>query len=279
MRPIENIPTQKDIEESHELIQSMIHRTPVLTSSSINQLKECEIFFKCENFQKIGAFKMRGAINAAKRLPKSSLNKGLATHSSGNHAQAVAKSAQTLGVPAHIVMPENAPKIKVAATRGYGAQITYSEATIESREETLKGVIEKTGATFIHPFNNYDVIAGQATTAKELIEDYSDLDILIAPVGGGGLISGTALAAKYWCPGAKVFAAEPKAVDDAFRSIQSGTIQKNESIRTVADGLRTNLGPKTFEIIQKYVDQIITVEEDTIILSHAINLGKDENYY
>ena len=265
MQSIQNVPTKQDIIESHDLIRSMIHRTPILTCKSIDQMAGCEIYFKCENFQKIGAFKMRGASNAAKRLSPQDLQKGLATHSSGNHAQAVSKSAQTLGVPAHIVMPNNAPEIKVKATKGYGAMITYSEATITSREATLEKVVEQTGATFIHPFNNYDVIAGQATAAKELIEDGPVLDILMAPVGGGGLISGTALTAKYWSPNSKVIGAEPKAVDDAYRSFKSGSIAVNDTINTVADGLRTNLGPKTFEIIHKYLDEIITVSEEGII--------------
>ena len=265
MKPIQQIPTQKDIEESHELIKSMIHRTPILTSSSINQLKGCKIFFKCENFQKIGAFKMRGASNAARRLNPHELKKGLATHSSGNHAQAVAKSAQFLGIPSFIVMPDIAPKVKVEATKGYGAIITRSGATIESREAALQKVLEKTEATFIHPYDHYDVIAGQATVAKELMEDQTDLDIILAPVGGGGLLSGTALSAHYWNPEIKVIGAEPKAVDDAYQSLQAGKILKNTTIDTVADGLRTNLGPKTFEIIQKHIDEIITVSEASIV--------------
>ena len=210
---------------------------------------------------------MRGASNAAVRLSKVDQQKGLATHSSGNHAQAVARSAKVLGVPAYIVMPEDAPKAKIAATRGYGATVTFCAPTIEARTATLNEVVTQTGATFIHPFNHYDVVAGQATAAKEVIEDLGcvDLDIMMAPVGGGGLLAGTALTTRYLSPRTKVVGAEPKAVDDAYRSIQAGHIQKNETINTIADGLRTNLGPITFNIIQDNVDAILTVSEERIV--------------
>lgn len=225
------------------------------------------MYFKCENFQKVGAFKMRGAASAALRLSTEQASRGLATHSSGNHAQAVARAAQQLGVPAYIVMPSNAPAIKQAATRGYGAEITFCAPTVESRETALQDVVARTGATFIHPYNDYNVIAGQATAALELLEDTAakPLHIVMAPVGGGGLMSGTALAVRYTSPGVQVFGAEPKAVDDAWRSLHSGHIASNATTQTIADGLRTNLGEKTFDIIRHNVDEIYTVSEEAII--------------
>ncbi|MEN0002903.1 MAG: pyridoxal-phosphate dependent enzyme [Bacteroidota bacterium] len=258
-------PTWSDIVATHEAIAPMIHCTPVLQSTSINAIAGAQLFFKCENFQKIGAFKMRGASSAALRLSKVELDRGLATHSSGNHAQAVARSAQYLGVPAYIVMPSNAPKIKEKATRGYGAEVIHCAPTLAARETTLQAVVAEKGATFIHPYDNYDVIAGQATAAKELIEEVGELDIVMAPIGGGGLMSGTALATRALLPHAKVYGAEPKEVDDAYQSFKAGKIINNTTINTIADGLRTNLGPKTFEVISKQVDDIFTVEESTII--------------
>lgn len=265
MQTLTSIPTQADIEAAHEAIRPMIHRTPVLTCTAINERAGAELFFKCENFQKVGAFKMRGASSAALRLSKADRQKGLATHSSGNHAQAVALSAKLLGVPAYIVMPENAPSIKRAATEGYGARLYPCENTLAARESTLQQVVAETGATFIHPYNDYNVIAGQATCAKELLEDTEGLDILIAPVGGGGLMSGTALSARYFAPGVKALGAEPRAVDDAFRSLKSGQLQSNNTIDTIADGLRTNLGEKTFDILQRELDDIFLVSETEIL--------------
>lgn len=265
MRPLTAIPTRADIEATHEAIEPLIHRTPVLTCSAIDERAGASLFFKCENFQKVGAFKMRGASNAAVRLSEAERRKGLATHSSGNHAQAAALSAKMLGVPAYIVMPENAPAAKRAATEGYGAQITSCENTLAARESTLQKVVDRTGATFIHPYNDYNVIAGQATCAKELLEDVEGLDILTAPVGGGGLMSGTALSARYFAPGVKVYGAEPEAVDDAYRSLQSGQLQSNTTIDTIADGLRTNLGEKTFDILQRELDGIFLVSEAEIL--------------
>jgi threonine dehydratase len=265
MRPLTAIPARADIEATHKAIQPLIHRTPVLTCSAIDEKAGASLFFKCENFQKVGAFKMRGASNAAVRLSEAERQKGLATHSSGNHAQAVALSAKMLGVPAYIVMPENAPAAKRAATEGYGAQITSCENTLAARESTLQKVVDETGATFIHPYNDYNVIAGQATCAKELLEDVEGLDILTAPVGGGGLMSGTALSARYFAPGVKVYGAEPEAVDDAYRSLQSGQLQSNTTIDTIADGLRTNLGEKTFDILQRELDGIFLVSEAEIL--------------
>lgn len=270
MHKLHGIPTKQDIEIAHKAILPYIHRTPVLTSKSINQLTGADIYFKCENFQKIGAFKMRGAICTALSLTVEELNKGLTTHSSGNHAQAVALSAKTLGVPAHIIMPENSPKIKLQATKGYGATIYLSGNTIEDRTTKCNEVRESTGATFIHPFDNYNVIAGQATASKELLEEESDLDIIISPIGGGGLMSGTAIYTKSTNENISVYGVEPKIVDDAYRSIKEGSIQKNATINTIADGLRTNLSEKTFEIIRTHVDQIFTVSEDEII--HAMRV-------
>jgi len=258
-------PSFADIEAAHDRIAPYIHRTPVLTSQSINAIAGAELYFKCENFQKIGAFKMRGAANVGLSLTEAERRKGLATHSSGNHAQAVALTAKSLNTKAYIVMPNNAPAIKKAATKGYGAEIFECEPTLQAREDGLAKVIEKYGATFIHPYNNFDVIAGQATAAKELIEDSPQLDVVMAPVGGGGLMSGTALITSFLLPKAEIIGAEPEAVDDAYRSFRSGTFQENTTTDTMADGLKTNLGDKTFAIIQKYVDDILTVSEDEIV--------------
>lgn len=264
MEKLERIPTKQDIIETYEAIAEMIHYTPMMMSESLNQISGAELFFKCENFQKIGAFKMRGAASAAIRLTDKELENGLVTHSSGNHAQAVARAAQLLGVPAYIVMPENAPSIKVEATQGYGAEIIFCK-NVEDREPTVQAVVERTGATFIHPYNDYNVIAGQATCAMELLQDVEELDVIMAPVGGGGLLSGTALSTRYWSPSTKVIGAEPEMVNDAWRAMQSGQIESNASTDTIADGLRTNLGEKTFDIIRQHVDDIITVSEEAII--------------
>ena len=265
LQPLDHIPTLEEIRQTHEAIQPLIHRTPVMTSSSIDGICGAQLFFKCENFQKVGAFKMRGGASAALRLTDAEKARGLATHSSGNHAQAVARSAQVLGIPAYIVMPSNAPKIKEAATRGYGAQITFCEPTQQARESTLEEVVARTGATFIHPYNDYNIIAGQATASVELIEEVKHLDTILAPVGGGGLISGTALATHYLLPSAEVIGGEPKEVDDAYRSLQSGTLQVNTTTNTIADGLRTNIGKKNFGIIQEYLKEVITVSETQIV--------------
>jgi threonine dehydratase len=256
--------TRQTIEDAHERIKPYVHRTPIMTSEAIDEIAGCSIFFKCENFQKIGAFKARGAMNAALQLTPEQRAKGIATHSSGNHAQAIARAAKILGIPSYIVMPNTAPEIKKKGVRGYGGQIFECENNLNSREATLADVIAKTGASEIHPFNNYQVIAGQATAAKELIEDTPQLDFLLAPVGGGGLLSGTLLSAKYFSPSTKVIAGEPAGADDAFRSLQSGKIEPSQS-NTIADGLLTTLGDKTFPIIRDNVEKIITVTEDEII--------------
>jgi threonine dehydratase len=256
--------TKETIQQAHERIKSYIHHTPVLTSESLDDIAGCRLFFKCENFQKVGAFKARGAMNAALSLTEEERKKGLATHSSGNHAQALARAAKILGVKSYIVMPRTAPEIKKRGVRGYGGEIFECEPTLAARESTLAEVIKKTGATEIHPFNNYEVMAGQATAAKELIEASSPLDFILAPVGGGGLLSGTALAAKYFSPKTIVIAGEPAGSDDAYRSLQSGKIEQAQS-NTIADGLLTSLGDKTFPIILENVKEVITVTDEEIV--------------
>lgn len=259
------VPTREDITATHTAIADLIHRTPVMTCDSLNRISGASLFFKCENFQKVGAFKMRGAASAALRLKPEQLEKGIATHSSGNHAQAVARAAQYLGVPSYIVMPENAPASKRSATEGYGAEVITCGPTITARQETLDQVVARTGAAFIHPFDDYHVIAGQATAAKELIEDAPTLDIIMAPVGGGGLMSGTALSGSYFSPHSRILGAEPQEVDDAARAFRSGQVETNATINTIADGLRTNLSEKTLHIIRENVEAILTVEEEMII--------------
>lgn len=258
------IPDKQSIISAHERIKPFIHKTPVLTSASLNEMAGCNLFFKCENFQKVGAFKARGAMNAALKLPPDLLKKGVATHSSGNHAQALARAANILGVKAYIVMPRTAPEIKKRGVRGYGGEIFECEPTLQARESMLAEVIGKTGATEIHPFNNEDVMEGQATCAKEFFEEIPALDVLLAPVGGGGLLSGTALAAHYFSPSTTVIAGEPAGSDDAFRSMQTGKIEPAQS-NTIADGLLTTLGDKTFPIIRQYVKEIITVSDEEIV--------------
>jgi len=256
--------TRETIEEAHRRIKPFIHRTPVMTSASLDDIAGCHLYFKCENFQKVGAFKARGAMNAALSLDPLVLRKGLATHSSGNHAQAIARAGKIMGVKSYIVMPRTAPQIKKNGVKGYGGEIFECEPTLAARETTLAEVIKKTGATEIHPFNNYDVIAGQATAAKELFEEVRALDFIIAPVGGGGLLSGTALATKYFSPATKVIAGEPAGSDDTFRSMKSGKIEQAQS-QTIADGLLTTLGDKTFPIIRALVSEVITVTDEEII--------------
>ena len=259
------IPSLQDIIAAHERIAPYIHRTPILTSRCINDLAGCSIYFKCENLQKIGAFKIRGATNAVLSLSPEDTSNGVATHSSGNHAQAVALAARNKGLSSFVVMPENSAKVKVEAVKGYGAEITFCKNDIDSRQETLDKVISRTGAKFIHPYNDVEVIAGQATAAMELLEDVAELDIILAPIGGGGLLSGTSLSTHYISPSTTIIGSEPKEVDDAFRSLAAGSIQNNETTDTIADGLKTNLGDITFGIIRNHVGQIITVSEDEIV--------------
>lgn len=259
-----SIPIKSDIEKAHERIKPYIHHTPVLTSGSINEMACCSIYFKCENFQKIGAFKARGAMNAILSLSEEDRAKGVATHSSGNHAQALARAAKLMGVKSYIVMPRTAPEIKKRGVRAFGGEIFECEPTLAARESTLADVVKKTGATEVHPFNNYDVIAGQATAAKEFFEEVHVLDFILVPVGGGGLLSGTALAAKYFSPATIVIAGEPAGSDDAYRSMKSGKIEQAQS-DSVADGLLTTLGDKTLPIILENVKEIITVTDPELI--------------
>lgn len=259
------IPSLSDVQQAHQKIKSYIHRTPVLTNRQVDDRAGASVFFKCENFQKVGAFKFRGACNAVFSMPDKQAKKGVATHSSGNHAQAIALAAKMKGIPAHIVMPENAPEVKKKAVKGYGANITFSESTLEGRESTLAKVVDETGATFIHPYNDSRIIAGQGTAAIELLKDQPDLDIILTPVGGGGLLSGTAIAANGIKPSVKVIGCEPEIADDAQRSFQSGELQPVLRTDTVADGLRTALGELSFACIQEHVDDIVTVSEEQII--------------
>lgn len=261
------LPDLNDIYAASELINPFINRTPVMASATFNKMLGCELFFKCENFQKVGAFKFRGACNSVFSLSAEDALRGVATHSSGNHAQALALAASMRGIPAYIVMPSNSPIVKKSAVEGYGATITYCEPTLQAREETLNSVVNQTGAKFIHPYNNFKVISGQGTATLELVETIKDLDFIIAPVGGGGLLSGTLTTASSLSPNTKVIAAEPQCADDAFRSIQSGVIQPSINPKTICDGLLTSLGDLTFEIIRKHIYKIITVADDAIIFA------------
>jgi len=264
LQPV-TLPVFRDVEVAHERIRGFIHLTPVLTSASINNILDCSIFFKCENFQKVGAFKFRGATNAVFSLSDSEVQKGVATHSSGNHAAALALAARTRGVAAYVVMPDNAPEIKKKAVAGYGAHITFCRPTLQDREDTLSDIVAKTGATVVHPYDNFNVIAGQGTAAKELLEEVQKLDVVLCPVGGGGLLSGTAISVKAISPSTKMIATEPAGADDAYRSFKSGAIVQSISPNTIADGLLTSLGQHNFPIIQQHVDDIVTVSEKSII--------------
>ena len=253
------------LQHCHDTIRPHIQRTPVLTSSQLNQMAECELYFKCENFQKMGAFKMRGATYAIAQLSEEARSKGVVTHSSGNFAQALSLAAQSLGVKAYIVMPENAPSVKIAAVKVYGGEVILCPSNMEAREATAAKIRQETGATFIHPSNDAHVITGQGTTAKELLEDYPDLDFIVSPVGGGGLIGGTVLAVEALSKKVRVIGAEPAKADDAYRSLKSGKIETNTTTNTIADGLKTMLGDINFPLIQRGVEEIIRVEEEEII--------------
>ena len=259
------IPELKHINSAYKRIKPYIHNTPVLTSSAINSIVHNELFFKCENFQKVGAFKYRGATNAILSMEDAELALGVATHSSGNHAAALALAARTQSIPAYIVMPETSPDVKKQAVKGYGASITYCRPTLEARESNLEKLVKKTGATFIHPYDNFDVVCGQGTAAKELLESESGLDIIIAPVGGGGLLSGTSVAVKSQNPNIKVIGAEPENADDAYRSFVEGMLYPSVNPDTIADGLLTSLSAFTFAIIKQNVDDIVTASEKFII--------------
>jgi len=258
-------PTLTDIQEAVERIKPYAHRTPVLTNESLNQKVGAQVYLKCENMQKVGAFKFRGACNAVYSLSNDEAKRGVCTHSSGNHAQALALAAKMRGIPAYIVMPSNAPQVKKDAVAGYGGQITYCEPTQQARESTLAKIADKTGATFIHPYNDERVIAGQGTATVELLDSVPDLDAVIAPVGGGGLLSGTSIAAKGLKPNIRVIAAEPEMADDAYRSMKEGKIIPSANPQTIADGLLTSFGSLTFPIAQQNVEQVVTVSEQGII--------------
>ena len=259
------VPTLKDIVLASQRLKPFVHRTPVLTSGYINDLCESHIYFKCENFQKVGAFKFRGALNAVLQLPEELREKGVATHSSGNHAQALALAARTLNLKAHIVMPENATPVKKNAVRDYGANIYQCKPGLSSREQMLNQVTTETGAVCIHPYNNYDVIAGASTSAYELLKEVGNLDAIIAPVGGGGLLSGTCLSAHCLNEFLEVFGAEPAGAKDAYLSLQKGEIVPSVDPETIADGLLTSLGDKTFPIIHDHVQGIILAEDTSIV--------------
>ncbi len=263
--PIQIGPSYRDVLLAHERIKPFIKHTPMMTCESLNRITNAELYFKCENLQKVGAFKFRGACNAVFSLPDSVLRNGVATHSSGNHAAALALAARLRGTSAIIVMPKNAPSVKIDAVKGYGGTIVFCEPTLQARERTLNDVISKTGATFIPPYNFCPVIAGQGTAALELLDETPTLDMLVAPIGGGGLISGTAIATHGKSPTTKVIGTEPTNADDAFRSFQSHTLIAQTAPNTIADGLLTSLGDITFSIIQRYVAQIFTVKEENIL--------------
>ncbi len=255
----------KKLIRCHQRIKPYIYNTPILTSRLINEIVGADLFFKCENFQRMGAFKMRGATNAIMQLTEKQKSFGVITHSSGNFAQALSLAAQSLGVKATIVMPSTAPKVKKDAVIGYGGNIIECEPTLQAREKLVQQIVVDKGATFIHPSNDLDVILGQGTACKELLESQPDLDYVFTSVGGGGLIAGTALSAHYFGNNCKVIGGEPIEADDAYRSLQSGVIEHNVTTNTIADGLKTELGDINFPIIQKYVSRIILVSEKEIV--------------
>lgn len=259
------IPTIDDVRAAAARIAPHAHRTPVLASRSVDARAGARVFFKCENFQRVGAFKFRGACNAVLLLDEATAARGVATHSSGNHAAALALSAKIRGIAAHIVMPTNAPAVKRAAVEGYGARIVPCEPTLAARESGLTKVIEETGAHFVHPYDDLRIVAGQGTAALELLGEVPDLDLVLAPVGGGGLVSGTAITVSALAPRARVVAAEPAEADDAYRSFHAGRIVPSDDPRTMCDGLRTSLGEITFQIIREKVADVVTVEEDAIV--------------
>jgi threonine dehydratase len=258
-------PSFADVGAAAERIRPFAHRTPVLTCSSLDAMVGASLFFKCENFQKVGAFKFRGACNAVFSLGEEEAQRGVATHSSGNHAAALSLAARLRGVPAHVVMPRTSRAVKRAAVEGYGGRIVLCEPTLAAREATLAEVVADTGATVIHPYNDARVIAGQGTAALELLEDVRGLDVVMTPVGGGGLLSGTAISVSSLSPAARVVAAEPEGADDAFRSLQEGRIVPSVNPQTVCDGLLTSLGTLTFAIIRERVAEIVTVSDAAVI--------------
>jgi len=254
-----------DILAAHARISSRIHRTPVLSSSTLDALAGALLFFKCENFQKTGSFKIRGASNAILSLTEEESGRGVVTHSSGNHAAAVACAAGWRGIPAWIVMPKNAPAVKSKAVQAYGGRITYCEPTVSSRAEAARRIQAETGAVLIHPYDDDRIIAGQSTAAKELLEEVPDLDALFAPVSGGGLLSGSSLSAKQLRPEIRVYGCEPARADDAYRSLRSGVLQSMESSDTIADGLRATLAERTFSILKRTLSGVLLVSEEEIV--------------
>lgn len=259
------IPTLKDMLVAHERIKPYVHRTPVLTSSFLNDLTGAELFFKCENFQKAGAFKVRGASNAVFGLDEETAKTGVATHSSGNHALSLSYAAGRRGIPCHVVMPRTAPQAKKDAVRGYGGIITECEPSTSSREAVFAEVEKKTGAEFVHPYNDHRVIAGQGTCSKELMEQTDGLDMVIAPIGGGGMVSGTCLTLSNLAPEVKIFAAEPEQADDAARSFRAGHIIADDAPSTVADGLKVPLKDLTWHFVSNYVSDVLTASEQEIV--------------
>lgn len=261
----EEIPVFRDIEEAHDRIRDYVHRTPVLTSESLDKMFGTSLFFKCENFQKVGAFKFRGASNAVLSLSDEERSRGVGTHSSGNHAAALCLAARMQGIKAYIVMPRTAPEIKKTAVRSYGGIISYCEPTLEAREKGMEEVVARTGCTFVPSYDHRNIVCGQGTAAKELIEAAGELDMVIAPVGGGGLLSGTSISTRGLLPGAKVIAVEPAGADDAYRSFTTGKFVPSVNPKTIADGLLTSLGKLTFRVIMQNVDDIVTVSEESIV--------------
>ncbi len=258
-------PALKDIRAAHARIAPHIHRTPVFTSTILNKRTGASLFFKCENFQKIGAFKARGACNAVFSLNEDQLRRGVVTHSSGNHGAALAWAAGLRGCQATIVVPGSAPVPKKRAIEAYGARIVYCEPNVPAREAAVQKLMQEQGLELIHPYNDYRVMAGQGTAALELLEDYPDLDLIVTPLGGGGLLSGTAIAAKGLKPGIQIYGAEPSGADDGYRSFISGVRVTEITPHTICDGLRSTLGDKTFAVIQRQVDGIGLASEENII--------------
>lgn len=267
---IQHGPTWEAIQAAHERIAPRIHRTPVLHSATIDAMCGAEVFFKCENLQKTGSFKIRGATNAIFSLTDEEAAHGILTHSSGNHGAAVACAASWRGVPAWVVMPRNAPAVKRQAVEAYGGKITFCEPKISARSEAAARIQAETGAVMIHPYDDDRIIAGQATAAKELLEEVGPLDAVLSPVSGGGLLSGTVLSARHLQPEIQVFGCEPAKADDAYRSLQTGTLQSQESSDTIADGLRASLAERTFAILRKQLSGIFLVTEEEIISAMAL---------
>lgn len=265
MADAEREPDLPTIREAAARIAPWIHRTPVVTCRSLDALVDARLFFKCENLQRVGAFKLRGASNAVFSLDDAAAARGVATHSSGNHAQALALAARNRGLTAHIVMPQGSPAVKCAAVEGYGGRITFCEPTLAARESTLQRVVAETGATFVHPYDDFRIIAGQATAALELLEDVPELDAVVVPVGGGGLAAGTCLAVHGLAPRMRVVAAEPRNADDAFRSLAAGRLVPSNDPRTVADGLRTSLGTRNFPILRAHLARVALASEESIV--------------